>query len=112
MLDISTVASTIETSHVCRFCHSDLKVCESFKNRRGMVARITCKCTNKHCKTEKFLSDPKAQTTTTLNKTAVLAARSAGLGRRVFRRLRLPWTFYPPSQGELTLSIINKLLKI
>ena len=57
VMDISTVAST---SSVCSICHSKLKVCESFKNRRGMVARITSKCTNKHCKNEKFLSDPMA----------------------------------------------------
>ena len=69
-----------------------------------MVARTTCKCTNKHCKKEKFLSDPKAKKkTTTLNKTAVLAARSAGLGRRGLQTVTASLDLLPP---ELTLSII------
>ena len=59
VLDISTVASAIQRGAVCSTCHSKLKVYESFKNRRAMVSRITFECTNKNCKNEEFLSDPK-----------------------------------------------------
>ena len=100
VLDISTVASTIETGSVCSICHSKLKVCESFKNRRGMVARITSKWTNKHCKNVKFLSDPRSQKTTTLNKTAVLAGRSAGLGRRGLQTITASLDLLPPITGR------------
>ena len=82
VLEIPTVANAIETCAVCSICHSKLKMCERLKNRRGMVSRITFQCTNKNCKNEIFISNPKSPKTKTLNKTAVLAARSAGLGRR------------------------------
>ena len=65
-----------------------------------MVARITTKCTNKHCKKKNFLSDPKAKKTTTLNKTAVLAARSAGLGRRGLQTVTDSLDLLPPITGR------------
>ena len=50
VLDLPTVANAIETGAVCSICHSKLKMCERFKNRRGMVSRINFECTNKNCK--------------------------------------------------------------
>ena len=44
VFDISTVASTLESAVVCRYCGSDSKMFESFKNKRGMVSRISFEC--------------------------------------------------------------------
>ena len=100
VLDLPTVASAIQRGAVCVSCHSKLKVNESFKNRRGMVSRITFECTNKHCKNEEFLSDPMSQKTTALNRTAVLTARSAGLGRRGLHITMASLDLLPPVTGR------------
>ena len=75
VLDLPTLASAIQRGAVCVTCHSKLKVIESFKNRRGMVSRITFEYTNKYCNNEEFLSDPRSQNATALNTTVCLAAR-------------------------------------
>ena len=43
-------ASVVESDFVCCFCHSDVKMCASFENRRGMVSRISYECKIKNCK--------------------------------------------------------------
>ena len=74
VLDISTVASAVENFAKCGFCNSALEVRESFENRRGMVSRISLKCTNTNCNHKKLLSDPRSQKAKILNKTSVAAA--------------------------------------
>ena len=112
VLDISTVASAVDNFAKCGFCNSALEVRESFENRRGMVSRISLNCTNTNCNHEKLFSDPRSQKAKILNKTSVAAARHAGMGRRggAFRRLRLLWTCYPPSQLKPIVCTINRLL--
>ena len=96
VLDISTVASVVESGLVCRFCNCDVNMCESFENRRGMVSRISYKCTNKNCTNEKLLSDPRSQKAKTLNKASVAAARHSGLGRRGLQMFTASMDMLPP----------------
>ena len=100
VLDLPTLASAIQRGAVCVTCHSKLKVIESFKNRRGMVSRITFECTNKYCNNEEFLSDPRSQNATALNTTVCLAARSAGLGRRGLQIAMASLDLLPPITGR------------
>ena len=96
VLDISTVASGVESLAVCRFCNCDLKMCESFENRRGMVSRISLKCTNLNCTHEKLLSNPRSQKATSLNKSSVAAGRHAGIGRRGLQTFTASMDMLPP----------------
>ena len=100
VLDLPTLASAIQRGAVCVTCHSKLKVIESFKNRRGMVSRITFECINKYCNNEEFLPDPRSQNATALNTTVCLAARSAGLGRRGLQILTASLDLLPPITGR------------
>ena len=96
VLDISTVASAVDNFAKCGFCNSALEVRESFENRRGIVSRISLKCTNTNCNHEKLFSDPRSQKAKTLNKTSVAAARHAGIGRRGLQTFAASMDMLPP----------------
>ena len=96
VFDISTVASTLESAVVCRYCGSDSKMFESFKNKRGMVSRISFECINKRCFNVKLLSDPRSDKAKKLNKASVLAARTAGIGRRGLQTIMACMDLLPP----------------
>ena len=83
----------MESGSVYRFSHSDVKMCESFQNRCGMVSRISYKCTNKSCKNKKLLSNPRSQKAKTL--TSVSRCKSAGLGRRGHQMITASKDMYP-----------------